>query len=336
VVLSLLLGLAAGLFFGESVAFLQNVGKAFILLLQMTVLPYIVLALITGLGRLTYQQVATLALRVGGILVLSWVLAFAAILLMPLTFPVWESASFFSTSLLETPEPVNFVTLFIPSNPFFALSNNLVPAVVLFSVAVGVALIGVEPKHNLLESLGVLNRAMTLVTQFVSRLTPLGVFGIVASAAGTMGVEELQRLQVYLFTYVAMALLLTLWVLPALITSLTVTDLPARHWADPGHPHHCLCDRQCADRPTAVDRAQQRTVATRDIGHRRGSEYGRCHSARVYQLSQDRHALAHEFCALCRLVRRRHRTRHFLSHIRRPGAGELLWQHQCGHAALDG
>jgi Na+/H+-dicarboxylate symporter len=227
VVLSLLLGLAAGLFFGESVAFLQNVGKAFILLLQMTVLPYIVLALITGLGRLTYQQVATLALRVGGILVLSWVLAFAAILLMPLTFPVWESASFFSTSLLETPEPVNFVTLFIPSNPFFALSNNLVPAVVLFSVAVGVALIGVEPKHNLLESLGVLNRAMTLVTQFVSRLTPLGVFGIVASAAGTMGVEELQRLQVYLFTYVAMALLLTLWVLPALITSLT--SLTYRH-----------------------------------------------------------------------------------------------------------
>jgi Na+/H+-dicarboxylate symporter len=221
VVLSLLLGLAAGLFFGERVAFLQDIGKAFILLLQMTVLPYIVLALITGLGRLTYQQVATLALRVGSILVLSWVLAFAAILLMPLTFPVWESASFFSTSLLETPERVNFITLFIPSNPFFALSNNLVPAVVLFSVAIGVALIGVESKQNLLEPLMVINRAMTLVTQFVSRLTPIGVFGIVASAAGTLGLEDLQRLQVYLFTYVAMALVLTLWVLPALITSLT-------------------------------------------------------------------------------------------------------------------
>jgi len=221
VVLSLLLGLAAGLFFGERVAFLQDIGKAFILLLQMTVLPYIVLALITGLGRLTYQQVATLALRVGIILVLSWVLAFAAILLMPLTFPVWESASFFSTSLLETPERVNFITLFIPSNPFFALSNNLVPAVVLFSAAVGVALIGVESKSNLLEPLMVLNRAMTLVTQFVSRLTPIGVFGIVASAAGTLSLEDLQRLQVYLFTYVAMALVLTLWILPALITSLT-------------------------------------------------------------------------------------------------------------------
>jgi Na+/H+-dicarboxylate symporter len=120
VALSLLLGLAAGLFFGEDVAFLQDMGRAFILLLQMTVLPYIILALITGLGRLTYQQVATLALRVGAVLVLSWGLAFAAILVMPLAFPVWESAAFFSTSLVETPEPINFITLFIPSNPFFA------------------------------------------------------------------------------------------------------------------------------------------------------------------------------------------------------------------------
>ena len=39
VVLALLLGALVGLFFGEHIAFLQHVGKAFILLLQMTVLP---------------------------------------------------------------------------------------------------------------------------------------------------------------------------------------------------------------------------------------------------------------------------------------------------------
>ena len=61
VVLALLLGVVVGLFFGERIAFLQIIGKAFILLLQMTVLPYIVLSLITGLGNLTYEQVKTLA-----------------------------------------------------------------------------------------------------------------------------------------------------------------------------------------------------------------------------------------------------------------------------------
>src|SRR5262249_61864716 len=74
---------------------------------------------------------------------------------------------------------------------------------------------------GLLASLTVLNRAVTLVTNFVSKLTPIGVFAVVASAAGTMRLEDLSKLQVYLWTYVAIALVLTLWVLPALIMSCT-------------------------------------------------------------------------------------------------------------------
>src|SRR6516162_5188733 len=111
VVLALLLGILAGLFFGEHIAVLQPVGKAFILLLQMTVLPYIVLSLMTGLGNLTYQQVKTLALRVGTLLVISWCLAFVVILLMPLSFTARESACFFSPSLIEKQEEINLLTL---------------------------------------------------------------------------------------------------------------------------------------------------------------------------------------------------------------------------------
>src|SRR5262245_49267363 len=176
VVLSLLLGALVGLCFGEYIAFLQQVGKAFILLLQMTVLPYIVLSLMTGLGNLTYQQVTTLALRVGTLLVISWGLAFLVILLMPLAFPSWVSASFFSTSLIEKQEEINLLTLFIPSNPFFSLSNNFVPAVVIFSVAVGVALIGIENKQALLVNLDTLNRAMGPNDPFLARIAPVGSF----------------------------------------------------------------------------------------------------------------------------------------------------------------
>jgi Na+/H+-dicarboxylate symporter/ABC-type amino acid transport substrate-binding protein len=221
VVLALFLGALVGLFFGEKIAFLQDIGKAFILLLQMTVLPYIVLSLMTGLGNLTYEQVKTLALRVGTLLVISWGLAFLVILLMPLAFPTWVSASFFSTSLIEKQEEVNLLTLFIPANPFFSLSNNFVPAVVVFSVAVGIALIGIEHKQALLANLDALNRAMGRITQFMAKLTPLGVFALVASAAGTMSFEELARLQVFLVLYMLMAVLLTFWLFPALITSLT-------------------------------------------------------------------------------------------------------------------
>jgi Na+/H+-dicarboxylate symporter/ABC-type amino acid transport substrate-binding protein len=218
--------MVVGIIVGEMAGFLQTVGKAFILLLRMTLLPYITLSLITGLGHLNYQEVKTLVLKVGGLLVGSWIVAFTVILLIPLTLPAWQSASFFSTSLVEPTESVNFLTLFIPSNPFYSFANNLVPAVVLFSIAVGIALIGMEQKHGLLADLTILNQAMARVTQFVARLTPFGIFAVAAHAAGTMSIDEFERLQIYLFIYVALALLLTFWVLPALITSL----LPLTYW----------------------------------------------------------------------------------------------------------
>jgi Na+/H+-dicarboxylate symporter len=46
-------------------------------------------------------------------------------------------------SQLQPPEKADLLGLFIPSNPFRALSNNFVPVVVLFSIALGVALMGI-------------------------------------------------------------------------------------------------------------------------------------------------------------------------------------------------
>src|SRR5262245_61966881 len=71
VLVGLVLGLLAGVVFGERMAPLHGVGRAFILLLQMPVLPYITLSLITGLGQLNYQQVKMLAIKAGSLLVLS-------------------------------------------------------------------------------------------------------------------------------------------------------------------------------------------------------------------------------------------------------------------------
>ena len=57
ILLSLVAGIIAGLFFGERVAWLQYVGDVFIKLLQITVIPYISVSLITGLGGLKQSDV---------------------------------------------------------------------------------------------------------------------------------------------------------------------------------------------------------------------------------------------------------------------------------------
>jgi Na+/H+-dicarboxylate symporter len=158
---------------------------------------------------------------VGLVLAMLWVIAIAAVLLFPLMFPPHQNASFFSTTLLEEREPFDFLNLYIPTNPFNSLANNIVPAVVLFSIVVGVALIGISDKAPLLAVLGVASRAVSKATTFILALTPYGVFAIAAVVAGTLSLDELQRLQVYLVSYVAISLLLGLWVLPGLVAALT-------------------------------------------------------------------------------------------------------------------
>ncbi len=214
-------GIGVGLVLGERAAALQWAADGFVKLLQMTVLPYVTLSIIGSLGKLQRDETRALAWRGGAILAGIWLIALAFALLIPLTFPASESAAFFSTTLVERRPPFNFVDLYIPANPFHSLANNIVPAVVLFSVIVGVALIGVRRKHVLLDVLGVASEALSRVTRFVVRLTPYGLFAIAAVTAGTLSLEQIGRLQVYLVAYVLVALLLALWVLPALVAALT-------------------------------------------------------------------------------------------------------------------
>lgn len=115
------LGLAVGLFFGEKVAFLKLGGDIFIAALQITVIPYVVVALITSLGRLTMHEAKVLGLKAGGVLLVLWAIGLTVVLASPLAFPNWPSASFFSTSQIEAPASVDFLQLYIPSNIFASL-----------------------------------------------------------------------------------------------------------------------------------------------------------------------------------------------------------------------
>jgi len=225
ILIGLGLGIFTGLFFGEKVAFLGTAGRAFLLLLQMTVLPYVVVALMKGIGSMDFEMAKQLARKAGSILLVIWVLTLAVVLLFPIAFPNWESASYFSSTLVESAEEFDFISMFIPANPFGALAENVVPGVVLFSVAFGIALIGIKKKQGLLDILDTVGDGLGRVSTFVVGLAPYGVFALMASAAGTSAFSRLQGLQVYVVTYQAATELSTCWVLPSLIAALT----PLRH-----------------------------------------------------------------------------------------------------------
>src|SRR5436190_24010157 len=94
-------GVVAGLFFGERTAVLQPMADGYVKLLQMTVLPFVTLSLIGGLGSLNRQEAARLGSRVGLVLLALWAIALAGVFCLPLMFPHIQAASFFSSTLLD-------------------------------------------------------------------------------------------------------------------------------------------------------------------------------------------------------------------------------------------
>lgn len=214
-------GLFCGLFLGDYAGALQSVGEAYVGLLQMTVLPYIVFSLIASIGRLSATQGKRLALISITVLAALWAIGALTVFFISFSLPSRVTGAFFSTHLIEQPEAVDFIRLFVPSNPFHSLANNIAPAVVVFCLLFGIALITVKSKETLLGHFDVILATLIRVNGFVVALSPIGIFAITATAAGTLSFEEFGRLQAYLLTFGFSVVLLTFVVLPMLIAAFT-------------------------------------------------------------------------------------------------------------------
>ena len=132
VIIALILGILTGIFVGEPAGVLEIGGTVYIRLLQMTVLPYVLVSIIGGLGRLDSAMAANIGIKAVKIILFMWLAVMLTLLFLPLAYPTWETSGFFSTSMIAESVKLDFVALYIPSNVFAALSNTIVPAVVLF------------------------------------------------------------------------------------------------------------------------------------------------------------------------------------------------------------
>lgn len=156
------------------------------------------------------------------VLLAFWVLAILLIVIVSLTLPEIPGASFFSpgheASVIQQQD---FVTTFIPTNVFRALTNEYVPAVVVFCLFFGAALMMTPEKEPVFDFLDLCASGISRVNLFLIRIAPLGLFAVTAAAAGTMHFEELSRLQAYLLIFVVASAVATFGALPLLVTSLT-------------------------------------------------------------------------------------------------------------------
>ena len=221
-IIALIVGILCGLFFGDECAYLKPFGDVFIKIMQITVIPYIVVSLLHGIGGLTKKEAKSIAIKGSLVLISFWIITIVLFFAMQHTFPAIKSASFYSSSSNIT-ESTNYMDLFIPSNPFASLSNSAVPAIVIFCVLLGIALVNIksEEKISILNVLNLLCKSIERVTKMLFTIIPYGTFALTAYTAGTITGDSIEIMAIYIIGYIICSLFIVILVIPLIISSIT-------------------------------------------------------------------------------------------------------------------
>ncbi len=219
--IGILFGLFVGLFFGDSSSIFHPFATAFIRIMQITVLPYLIANLVGGVGSMNSSEARSIVTKGGKVLLLFWALGAIAFYSMQFAFPDLSRASFFSISKITETDGINLIDVFIPYNIFSSMAKGILPSIVIFSLLLGFGLIGAENSKSILDSLKVLSSAMLRINGIIMRIIPFGIFAITADAVGTIALDKLFAIQIFFISLTALALLLSFLVVPLLTNSIT-------------------------------------------------------------------------------------------------------------------
>lgn len=222
-----LCGIFFGLLLGDLCSVFAPWENAYIMILKVTTIPYLICAVMHGIGKLGYSTAKNILQK--GLIFIScmWAINIITIYTTVYLFPKSPSATVSAYSNIK-PSTINFAELIIPDNIFAALSNNLIPAVVVFGLLIGISLMHIKEKQPFMGVLDTLVSSLTKITGWIARITPIGTFLILADRVGTVQLATVKQIGTYLILYILGISLLALWVIPRIVGMLTA--IPAKHW----------------------------------------------------------------------------------------------------------
>ncbi len=225
VVVAAVLGIFTGLFLGDYAVVFRPIGQIYIMLLEAAVYPYLIASLLHGLASMAPDRSWRLFKNGWPFYLLVWGVTFGLLGLLSLAIPrpLPSSLGTGTSSLAGTVQ--RLVNLLIPSDFFAALSQNSVPAVVVFCIAFGVAFQQMKDKAALLTILDGIRAASFTFWSFVVRMVPVAIFSLLADTAGTIHLQNLRSLTLFLFLFFVGIVVLSFWVIPGCLWALT----PLKH-----------------------------------------------------------------------------------------------------------
>ena len=206
----ILLGMILGIFLGSLlnnlfqgdlpnfIAFLYElvdaIGRIFLSLLKLLVVPLVFVSLVVGVSNLTSdKQLLSISSKAIGLYLFTTALAIVSALFVSSFFDMAREASLTSTSSFEQNAIPSlkdtFVNLF-PSNPIKAMAEGNMIQIIIFAMLFGYGLNKLSSETSKVKSFFFdLNEIILNIVNFVIWVSPLGVFCLIFSTFSSLGIS---------------------------------------------------------------------------------------------------------------------------------------------------
>ena len=209
IVLSMVIGVVAGVVGGSAMAQIQFIGDIFFRLVQMGIVPFVMCTIIVAVGGLTPQALSGVGLKGIGIFAVSSFIA--AGIALALSLVLQPGAGLGETALVQDAVfegEASVVTFQDTLLSFFG--NNIVSSMgagsmvqcIVFAIALGLAISFWRNTHDgkclVYDFMGELASLLLNIIRAVMTIAPIGIFCYVSSMVGSLGAEVLIPLVKYL------------------------------------------------------------------------------------------------------------------------------------------
>ncbi|WP_299569867.1 dicarboxylate/amino acid:cation symporter [uncultured Shewanella sp.] len=215
------LGILAGIALGDSAVMLKPLGDLFISAIKMLVAPLVFCAIVVSITSLgTQANLKRLSLKTLGLFMLTGTAASFIGLAIGSSFDMGGSIELATSEVRDRDIPgfAQVLLNMIPENPFASLAEGKVLQIIVFAALVGIAINAVgEKAAPLKNTISAGAEVMFELTRMVLKLTPIGVFGLMAWVVGEYGLSTLLPLGKFILAIYVAALIHIIFVYGGLI-----------------------------------------------------------------------------------------------------------------------
>lgn len=190
---AMVLGVSAGLIFGESMTVVKPFGNLFLDLLKMACIPLVLTNLIAGISSLDNPKIlGRIGIKIVGlffgltIIGCIWGIVFGHVFKPGDGITLVDT---FNAANAEMPSALNTILGMIPSNIFASLSSGRLDQVVVFSAFAGLAVLLCKKadKDALSKGANIIANLFSKLVGIVMGYAPIGVFCLISSVIGVYG-----------------------------------------------------------------------------------------------------------------------------------------------------